>query len=388
MVEKFLINLWSGFFMGIFSIYVLDFKWDKKYRIFDYLIATLFYLLVEYFSHTNHFFLQAATELVMIAIVLILFNKGSLWRNYFIVVLCYIVQNLFFLVCFSLSDSLRTAYTGELTGERTLDMSIVMMDFVIRGSAAIFVCLVFPRFISKSYYGNDKLYKFLISFYFIILLVTKRSQVEEISRTGIYLIRYSVEYIIFVFLFVLLASNLYNWYEMRRITQQKNKLERLVQDNYKRLENDLINPCSSQNLSGNLVLDSVVAGYSDLFRQKGIIFESMIQEGERLDDCMGDMVMLLEELLSVGAYATGKLEKEAFVWLSVRIIHGTILVKMNFSKCETDHFGKKRWWHLDKQMENMRKKLQMVSKLAESRSGLMCVKEQDSDCEIQLVLMQ
>ncbi|MGN0437758.1 MAG: hypothetical protein ACI4F4_04485 [Lachnospiraceae bacterium] len=388
-VAYILLEFFLGVCLWVFVTFVFDNKTDKWLGVWIPVTATAVYFMEGLLTDSIGLEKAGLIELTYMYLLILFYTKGSVWRNYFILCSCFVVQNVLINLCFIVDKSFEVIYVKYASGVYEMTLGQVGIVGFYQSISAILVTLLFRKLFKRNYKGNDTIYK-VLSFVYIFMTeisVWMRSgYIETMGTKDVKAYVITMMNLFFLFAMVLLCGNIFNWYEAWRLRREKKRLEEIVAENYNRLEKEITTPTLTNGLSGNLVLDSLLMGYSQVMSENSIVFESMVQPLKSLLKERMDIVVMLDDLLTVSFYGSKKVGQDAFVWLSVREVQGKLITVLEFSKeddLSLQHPKKKLF---DREYKQMIRKYNFVKKLVETQDGFIHIREDEKECRIQILL--
>ncbi|MGN0437757.1 MAG: hypothetical protein ACI4F4_04480 [Lachnospiraceae bacterium] len=388
-VEYILLDFFCGVCLWMFVTFVFDNKTDKWLSVWIPVTATVVYFVEGLLIDSIGLVKAGLLELAYMYLLILFYTKGSVWRNYFILCTCFTVQNVLFNLFVITNPKFGNLYAKESSGIREMTLVQGIMAGFFQVISAVIVVLLLRKIFKRIYKGNDTVYKILvivIIFFALFSALVRGGYIESFGAQGVKATVMGVLNLIFLTAIVLSCGNIFNWYEAWRLRREKKRLEEIVADNYKRLEAEIKKPTLTNGLSGNLVLDSLLMGYSQVMSDNHIVFESMVQQLKSLLTERMDVVVILDDLLTVSFYGSKKEGKDAFVWLSVREIQGKLITVLEFSKEDDLSLQHPRRTLFDREYKQMIRKYNFVRKLVETQDGFIHIQEDGNECRIQLLL--
>lgn len=374
---------------GALNVYII-----VEYALKDYrnrrssalllLLFLIFYPILiyvqDYLGEKN---IAVIMELGFVMYICITFLKGYSWRNYFFMLVgCFAVNIAFYILC-SMNEYLANIYYKEemiyyvSAWEGLVDAMVcitlsLLMSYPLRKLYKIFCKL------------NERLYTFF-AFLFVFVQIFQLAVRNEIFHATNNLkavqMAITVVFVLFSFAFATGFMFLYDRIEKRRIEKERENLKNIIRKEYEALTREEGND-TPRIRTGNIMLDSVIGGYSKIFETQKMIFEEYIEPvGIDIIDKNG-IATIIDNLLAMVNEGV-ELSENSFVKLELRRVNGVIILKLETSRGIV--FKRQQ---LGRSQRVIQKKYSLIKDLCDLQESIIYRQAFADTCEIGIIIPQ
>lgn len=289
------------------------------------------------FYHGEKLWLYSGlTEILMLALLIVINNEGCFWRNYCILILEQGMTSLLFSIFGYASPDLNEDLTKLVSFTPVAPVRACILVFGVMSLAFILSALFLKKMFKQEYEGSGYIYKRIVFGYTFISYVSLASrwklidQLRKNTIAGYEVLALGIVWVVSLIMVCNYVPYVYNkldivWRKREQETLQKLQAE--SQMHYAALAKQPF--VYGQNLSGNVTLDAVVADYAKRAQARALLFEAVVEPLQCTDKAELDVTVIVDAMLET-AFAGVVEEADAFVQLTVSERKGSLFLDVDY----------------------------------------------------------
>lgn len=289
------------------------------------------------FYHGEKLWLYSGlTEILMLALLIVINNEGCFWRNYCILILEQGMTSLLFSIFGYASPDLNEDLTKLVSFTPVAPVRACILVFGVMSLAFILSALFLKKMFKQEYEGSGYIYKRIVFGYTFISYVSLASrwklidQLRKNTIAGYEVLALGIVWVVSLIMVCNYVPYVYNkldivWRKREQKTLQKLQAE--SQMHYAALAKQPF--VYGQNLSGNVTLDAVVADYAKRAQARALLFEAVVEPLQCTDKAELDVTVIVDAMLET-AFAGVVEEADAFVQLTVSERKGSLFLDVDY----------------------------------------------------------
>lgn len=282
-------------------------------------------------------FFAGLIEILAFALLITVMTEGCFWRNYCILVLTQGAAQVVWQVLALPFPMVRHVIQTQLTFTPAPIPDTCISIFGVASLSFVITFFVMRRAFPKEYEGNGKVYERIMIIYIIISYISLASREKLIDRIQKGEVEnYTMVLLVTVWItFLILLCNavpyIYNQTELAWTKKQQKYLETLLAESGTHYEELVKLPMEmGRPLSGILTLDAVITDYVRQAKERGIMFDIVVEPLGSVEIDGLELTAITDTLLRQ-AFTEVADDTESFVQLTIRNRRGSVIFDVDYS---------------------------------------------------------
>lgn len=304
-------------------------------------LALLTYMEVYEFAMRFHgtkiWFFGGLIEILAFVLLITVMTEGCFWRSYCILVLTQGVTQVVWQVLALPFPTVRHVIRSQLSFMPAPIPDTCVSIFGVSSLSFVIAFLVMRRAFSKEYEGNGKVYERIMIVYIIISYISLASREKLIDRIqkgeveNYTMVLLVAVWITFLILLCNVVPYVYNQTELAWTKKQQKYLETLLAESGTHYEELVKLPMEmGRPLSGILTLDAVITDYVRQAKERGIMFDIVVEPLGTVGIDGLELTAITDTLLRQ-AFTEVADDTESFVQLTIRNRCGSVIFDVDYS---------------------------------------------------------
>lgn len=282
-------------------------------------------------------FFGGLVEILAFVLLITVMTEGCFWRSYCILVLTQGVTQIVWQVLALPFPMVRHVIQTQLSFTPAPIPDTCVSIFGVASLSFVIAFLVMRRAFPKEYEGNGKVYERIMIVYIIISYISLASREKLIDRiqkgevenhTMVLLV---AVWITFLILLCNAVPYIYNQTELAWTKKQQKYLETLLAESGTHYEELVKLPMEmGRPLSGILTLDAVITDYVRQARERGMMFDTVVEPLGSVGIDGLELTAITDTLLRQ-AFTEVADDTESFVQLTIRNRSGSVIFDVDYS---------------------------------------------------------
>ena len=279
------------------------------------------------FYHGEKLWLYSGlTEILMLALLIVINNEGCFWRNYCILILEQGMTSLLFSIFGYASPDLNEDRTKLVSFTPVAPVRACILVFGVMSLAFILSALFLKKMFKQEYEGSGYIYKRIVFGYTFISYVSLASrwklidQLRKNTIAGYEVLALGIVWVVSLIMVCNYVPYVYNKLDIVWRKREQKTLQKLQAESQMHY---------AQNLSGNVTLDAVVADYAKRAQARALLFEAVVEPLQCTDKAELDVTVIVDAMLET-AFAGVVEEADAFVQLTVSERKGSLFLDVDY----------------------------------------------------------
>ena len=294
------------------------------------------YEVVMFYHGEKFWFYTGLSEILMLALLIVINNEGCFWRNYCILILEQGMTSLLFSIFGYTSPDLNEDLTKLVSFTPVEPVRACILVFGVMSIAFILSAFVLKKLFKQEYEGSGYIYKRIVFGYTFISYVSLASRwklIDQIRKNEVAEYEVLALGIVWVLSLVMVCNYVpyvYNKLDIKWRKREQEMLEYLRVESQIHYEELVKQPfVCRQTLSGNVTLDAVVADYMKRAQERKILFDAVVEPLSIASAAELDVTVIVDAMLELAFEKVFDAE-EAFVQLTVRERKGSLFLDVDY----------------------------------------------------------
>ena len=281
-------------------------------------------------------FYTGLSEILMLALLIVINNEGCFWRNYCILILEQGMTSLLFSIFGYASPDLSEDLIKLVSFAPVAPVRACILVFGVMSLAFVLSALVLKKMFKQEYEGSGYIYKRIVFGYTFISYVSLASrwklidQMRKNTITGYEVLALGIVWVVSLVMVCNYVPYVYNKLDIVWRKQEQKMLQKLQAESLAHYEDLVKQPfVYGQALSGNVTLDAVVADYTKRAQGRTLLFDAVVEPLHISNMAELDVTVIVDAMLEM-AFAQTSTDTDAFVQLTVRQRKGSLFLDVDY----------------------------------------------------------
>lgn len=294
------------------------------------------YEILMFYHGQKIWFYTGLSEILMLALLIVINNEGCFWRNYCILILEQGMTSLLFSFFGYASPDLSKDLTKLVSFAPVAPVRACILVFGVMSLAFVLSALFLKKMFKQEYEGSGYIYKRIVFGYTFISYVSLASrwklidQMRKNTITGYEVLALGIVWVVSLIMVCNYVPYVYNKLDIVWRKQEQKMLQKLQAESLAHYEDLVKQPfVYGQALSGNVTLDAVVADYTKRAQERTLLFDAVVEPLHIPNMAELDVTVIVDAMLEM-AFAQTSTDTEAFVQLTVRQRKGSLFLDVDY----------------------------------------------------------
>ena len=294
------------------------------------------YEIMMFYHGEKIWFYTGLSEILMLALLIVINNEGCFWRNYCILILEQGMTSLLFSIFGYASPDLSEDLIKLVSFAPVAPVRACILVFGVMSLAFVLSALVLKKMFKQEYEGSGYIYKRIVFGYTFISYVSLASrwklidQMRKNTITGYEVLALGIVWVVSLVMVCNYVPYVYNKLDIVWRKQEQKMLQKLQAESLAHYEDLVKQPfVYGQALSGNVTLDAVVADYTKRAQGRTLLFDAVVEPLHISDMTELDVTVIVDAMLEM-AFAQTSTDTDAFVQLTVRQRKGSLFLDVDY----------------------------------------------------------
>ena len=294
------------------------------------------YEIMMFYHGEKIWFYTGLSEILMLALLIVINNEGCFWRNYCILILEQGMTSLLFSIFGYVSPDLNEDLIKFVSFSPVAPVRACILVFGVMSLAFVLSALVLKKMFKQEYEGSGYIYKRIVFGYTFISYVSLASRWKLIDRmrkntiTGYEVLALGIVWVVSLVMVCNYVPYVYNKLDIVWRKQEQKMLQKLQAESLAHYEDLVKQPfVYGQALSGNVTLDAVVADYTKRAQGRTLLFDAVVEPLHISNMAELDVTVIVDAMLEM-AFAQTSTDTDAFVQLTVRQRKGSLFLDVDY----------------------------------------------------------
>ena len=295
------------------------------------------YEIVMFYHGEKLWFYTGLSEILMLALLIVINNEGCFWRNYCILILEQGMTSLLFSIFGYTSPDLNEDLTKLVSFTPVAPVRACILVFGVMSLAFILSALFLKKMFKQEYEGSGYIYKRIVFGYTFISYVSLASRWKLIDQmrnnaiAGYEVLALGIVWVLSLIMVCNYVPYVYNKLDIVWRKREQEMLQKLQMESQAHYEDLVKQPfVYGQTLSGNVTLDAVVADYTKRAQEQTLLFDAVVEPLHISNMAELDVTVIVDAMLEI-AFAQVSTDADAFVQLTVRQRKGSLFLDVDYA---------------------------------------------------------
>ena len=294
------------------------------------------YEIMMFYHGEKIWFYTGLSEILLLALLIVINNEGCFWRNYCILILEQGMASLLFSIFGYASPDLSEDLIKLVSFAPVAPVRACILVFGVMSLAFVLSALVLKKMFKQEYEGSGYIYKRIVFGYTFISYVSLASrwklidQMRKNTITGYEVLALGIVWVVSLVMVCNYVPYVYNKLDIVWRKQEQKMLQKLQAESLAHYEDLVKQPfVYGQALSGNVTLDAVVADYTKRAQGRTLLFDAVVEPLHISNMAELDVTVIVDAMLEM-AFAQTSTDTDAFVQLTVRQRKGSLFLDVDY----------------------------------------------------------